>query len=70
VALGHHQLGTGVVVVIDQARAERDQRQRNQEEQVRRVADVHNPDPVPQPDPQRQPQLGHDRDAVLGQVAR
>ena len=58
------------MVVIDQARPERDQRQGGQEEQVGRVADLHDADAVPGADPEREAEVSPYRNRVLDQVAR
>src|SRR5260370_40661973 len=58
------------MVVIEQARPERDQRHGSQEEQGGRVADLHDADAVPGADREREAELSPDRDRVLDQVAR
>jgi hypothetical protein len=56
------------MMVVDQARPERGQRQANEKEKVRRIANVYDPHTVPEADSERDAELGQDSDQVLDQI--
>lgn len=57
-------------MVIDKPGARGHQRQGHQEQQVRRVADVHDIDAAPEADTEDPAELGHESDPVLDEIGR